>query len=29
MAILMATHDQQTAGRCDRVIRLTDGKIIS
>ena len=28
MTVLMATHDQQIAEHCDRVIRLTDGKII-
>ncbi|MEV8510873.1 ABC transporter ATP-binding protein [Dactylosporangium sp. NPDC051484] len=28
MTILMATHDQQIADRCDRIIRLADGKII-
>jgi len=27
MTILLATHDSQVAARCDRVVRLHDGRI--
>lgn len=27
MPILLATHDSRVAGRCDRIIRLRDGKV--
>jgi putative ABC transport system ATP-binding protein len=28
MTILLATHEQHIAARCDRLIRLTDGRLI-
>ena len=28
MTILMATHDRRIAGRCDRTVRLADGRIV-
>jgi len=28
MTILVATHEQQIAARCDRLIRLGDGRIV-
>ena len=28
MTVLLATHEQQIAARCDRMVRLTDGRIV-
>jgi ABC-type lipoprotein export system ATPase subunit len=27
--LIMATHDQEMASRCDRVLRMRDGKIVT
>jgi putative ABC transport system ATP-binding protein len=28
MTILLATHEQHIAARCDRLVRLTDGRLV-
>ena len=29
MTILLATHEQHVAARCDRLIRLVDGSVVA